>query len=243
MADVPPRFERLFAVPPADPVELSAESVDEFLAFASRVGSEDRERLRELISVAREDRGVVDRLFERLDRDRQADFGAALVTLSVIGELRRADALGRLEHLVWEELPEADEVGHGALSSRDLLEMLQSKSVEGIAYLATEEADELTLRVIRQHPSAVVRSAAVDAFLFNHHDSEEARARLQEVLPQKDAAFADRVRHTRSMDRDEFNVGLRRFYALHPEEVAPEPGRPPVRRDDGPTAPPKRQDR
>jgi 2-oxo-4-hydroxy-4-carboxy--5-ureidoimidazoline (OHCU) decarboxylase len=243
MADIPPRFERLFAIPPAEPVELSTESVDEFLAFAGRAGSEDQERIREMISAAREDREVVDRLFQRLDGDRRTDFGAALVTLSVIGELRRADALGRLEHLVWEELPEADEVGHGALSSRDLLEMLQSKAVEGISHLATDEADELTLRVIRDHPSTAVRSAAVDAFLFNHHDSDEAQASLQEVLQPKDAAFADRVRHTRSMDRDEFNAGLRRFYALHPEEVASEPGRPPVRRDDGPTAPPKRQDR
>jgi len=186
---------------------------------------------------------VVDRLFERLDRDRQADVGVALLTLSVIGELRRADALDRLERLVWEELPEAEEVGHGALSRRDLLEMLQSKAAEGIAYLATEEADEVIFRVIRHHPSAAVRSAAVDAFLFNHRDSDEARARLQEVLLPKDAAFAGRVRHTRSMDRDEFNEGLRRFYAMHPEEVAPEPGRPTVRREDGPTTPPRRQDK
>lgn len=243
MADVPPRFERSFAVPPAEPVDLSAETVDEFLAFAGRAGSEDRERFREMIFAAREDRAVVDRLFERLDRDRQADVGAALLTLSVIGELRRADALGRLERLVWEELPEAEDVGHGSLSRRDLLEMLQSKAAEGIAYLARDEADEIILRVIRDHPSAAVRSAAVDAFLFNHDDSDEARARLQEVLLPKDAAFAGRVRHTRSMDRDEFNAGLRRFYAMHPEEVAPEPGRPPVRREDGPTAPPKRQGR
>ena len=240
MADVPPRFERSFAVPSAEPVGLSAETVDEFLAFASRAGSEDRERLRELIFAAREDHAVVDRLFERLDRDRQADVGAALLTLSVIGELRRADALDRLERLVWEELSEAEEVGHGALSRHDLLEMLQSKAAEGIAYLATDEADEVIFRVIRHHPSPAVRSAAVDAFLFNHGDSDEARARLQEVVLLGDAAFADRVRHTRSMDRDEFNAGLARFYAVHPEEVAPEPGRPPARREEGPTAPPKR---
>jgi hypothetical protein len=243
MADVPPRFERSFTVPPAEPVELSAETVDEFLTFAARAGSENRERLREMIFAAREDRALVDGLFERLDRYRQADAVASLLTLSVIGELRRADALGRLERLVWEELPEAEEVGHGALSRRDLLEMLQSKAAEGIAYLATDEADEIILRVIQHHSSAAVRSASVYAFLFNHYDSNEARERLQEVLLPKDAAFAGRVRHTRSMNRDQFNAGLRHFYAMHPEEVAPEPGRPPVRREDGPTAPPKRQDR
>jgi len=196
-----------------------------------------------MIFAAREDRGVVDRLFERLDRYRQADVGMSLLTLSVIGELRRGDALGRLERLVWEDLPETDEVGHGDLSRRDLLEMLQAKAAEGIAYLATDEADEIIFRVTQHHSSTAVRSAAVDAFLFNHNDSDEARARLEEVLLPKDAAFAGRVRQTRSMDRDEFNAGLRRFYAMHPEEVAPEPGRPPVRREDGPTAPPKRQDR
>lgn len=242
MPDEPPRFERPFPVPAAEPVALSASSVDAFLAFAGRSGSAQRERVREMIAAARRERGVVDGLFERFERDRDADFGAALLTLSVIGELRSPDALDRLERLVWEELPEVGEVGHGSLGRRDLVEMFQSKAAEAIAYMATEESDARVLRVIREHQSAAVRSAAVDAFLFNHGDSEQARRQVSEVLRQEDAAFVDRVRHARSMGREDFNAGLTRFYALHREEVAPEPGRP-LRREARPTSPPRREGR
>jgi len=242
MPGIPPRIERPYAVARAEPVELSADRVDEFLAFAGRAGSGDRERVREMISAGREDRGLVDRLFERFERDRKADFGLAVVTLSVIGELRRADALPRLERLVWEELPETDHVGHGALGRRDIVEMFQSKAAEAIAYLATVDADAVTLRVIGNHASTAVRSAAVDAYLFNHHDSDEARATVRGVLRPGDVAFLDRVRHARAMDVDSFNAGLTHFYSAHPEEVAPQPGRPP-RRDDRPKPPPDRRSR
>jgi hypothetical protein len=146
--------------------------------------------------------------------------------------------------LVWEELPKEDEeVGHGALGRRDVLEMLQSKAVEGIAILGTTEADERVFRVIRDHPSAAVRSTAVDAYLFNQRDSIEAHDRLREALSPADATLADRTRHTGSVDRDAFNANLKRFYALHPEEVAPEPGRPLDSPDRGRPEPPTRYER
>lgn len=244
MSETPPRSGKPFPVPRAEPVELQAERIDEFLIYAGQAPGTDRERLREVIHSASKDRAVLDGLFERVERQRESDFGAALVILAVIGELQNVEALDRLDRLVWEELPkEDDEVGHGALGKRDVLEMLQSKAVEGIAGLGTAEAEERVFRVIRDHPSPAVRSTAVDAFLFNRGDSVEAHDRLRDALSPGDAALADRARHTGSVDRDAFNADLKRFYVLHPEEVAPEPGRPLERPDRGRPEPPTRYER
>ena len=105
-------------------------------------------------------------------------------------------------------------------------EILQAKAVESVAYLNTPEADAMTMRAIREHPSPVVRAAAIDAYLFNHGDTEAAKQELRAIAQKDDAILVDRVRKSADLNRESFNEGLARFYELHPNAVAPRPGPP-----------------
>lgn len=219
------------------PVPLSIETIDQFIAWASRSDSTGQLKVREEILKAREDSKVLAPLFDRLEKTGINDIGTSLIILGVIGELKNSQTIGRLDTLIWQPLPEEEEVGHGGLSKRDLVEMLESKTVECLAYLRTDVSDQNTLRVIREHPSLAVRSAAIDAYLYNHEDSAEAKERLRPFLQEKELPFLDRVRRTSFGDRDTFNERLKRFYEFHPEAIAPEPGVAPVQ----PPTKPKKQ--
>jgi hypothetical protein len=149
------------------------------------------------------------------------DLGTSLVILGILGEMRNRSSLRSLESVVWQRLPAVESGGHGELVERDLVEMLASKAVEAVAFLKIDTSDALTLRVVREHPSKLVRGAAIDAYLYNHGDSTQARERLRAVVRPEDRLLLDRVRRSRSNGRDAFNEGLRRFYSVYPQEVAP----------------------
>lgn len=223
---VPPERTETTASEAPGRVPLTVATLDAFLAWASGSGVDDREDVRAEIHAARGKPGILDALFERLDRSYTDDVGKSLIALAVIGELRSEAAAERLFGIVSRPLPESGEVPHGGLSERDLVEMIQAKAVEGLAYLRTEAADEWVLEIVSTHPSSAVRSAAADAYLFNHRDSEEARERLRQHLRDDEIHFLDRVRRQGSADRKAFDEALAGFYARHPELVAAAPGSP-----------------
>jgi len=245
---MPPTSGPQTAIQPVAPITLSVNTVDQFIAWANRSNTTDRLRVRDEIVKAREDSKVLAPLFERLEQAGKNDMGTSLIILGIIGELKNPASIGDLEKFIWQPLPDEQIVGHGALGDRDLLEMLQSKAVEGMAYLQTEEADRMTLRVISEHPSGAVRSAAIDAYLFNHEDSNQAKEELIRIVQGGDVLFLDRVRRVRSGNREKFNEGLVRFYQLHPEatppppEKAPESARSDRGRVDVPLEPPRRRE-
>jgi hypothetical protein len=210
-------------IEPPRQVPLRPETVDAFIDRASRADSADHRRVREEIDRASGDTQVVRLLTERLAAVGIRDLGTSLVIVGILGELRNRAALRSLDSVVWQPLPSPKAVGHGELTERDLVEMLASKAIEAVAYFKTDTTDALTLRVIREHQSSPVRAAAIDAYLYNHGDSARARDRLRGLVRPEDQLFLDRARRSRSSGRDAFNAALKRFYDLHPQEVAPAP--------------------
>lgn len=224
LGNQPPARSEQTSIKPVTPVSLSGETIDQFIAWAGRSDSTGYLKVREEILKAREDSTVLAPLFDRMEKTGTNDIGTSLIILGILGELKNPQLIGRLENFVWEPLPAEEKVGHGGLSKRDLVEMLESKAIECLAYVRTETSDKATLRVIREHASVAVRSAAIDAYLYNHEDSVEVKEWLRGIVQKQDLPFLDRVRRMSSGDREAFNEGLIRFYKLHPDMIAPAPG-------------------
>jgi len=222
----PPTLDRQTHIDPIDSVALDETTIDQFIAWASRSNARTYFDVRSEIIRARDNDDILIPLFDRYDRAIETDLDEALIILGIIGELKNPASIGRLEDIIWQELPPADTVYDAELTRRDVVEMLQSKAVECLAYVGIEKSYESTLTVIATHPSMVVRGAAIDAYLFNNNDSPEAKRELGEVVRTEDRIFLERVRKTQEMDIEDFNRQMSAFYRMYPEEVAPEPGEP-----------------
>ena len=232
----------------AQPVALTPESVKEFVLWASGSGLDEQEKVREAIQKAAHDDVVLKLLFQEYDSVEINDVGYSLIVLSIIGELKNPTSIPQLVAIINQELPAIDSAVHSGLSNRDYAEILASKAVECLAYLRTPEANQLTLKVIAEHNSSAVRSAAIDAYLFNNGDSREAKDRLRKIVKEEDKPLIDRVRFKRTGDAASFNAELNRFYELNPKEVAENPGEPSQKLKlsdssnmENPVTPPKRK--
>jgi len=225
--DLPPvRSEKPIIYEKADSVALSPSTIKEFINWASGSDLNEREIIRKEIMKSSKDEEVLKLLFEEFENVDVQDVSYSLIVLSIIGEMQNPNALPFLEKIIYRELPKQEEQFHSGLTKRDLVEMLSSKAVECVAYLKIDESNRSTLNVISQHPSIAVRSAAIDAYLFNNDDSEEAKKTLKEVVRESEANLIDRTRFTRNSKKEEFDRNLSLFYKNNPKEIAPEPGEP-----------------
>jgi len=147
-------------------------------------------------------------------RAKKSDFTWRRSLLEVLGELQRPDAFPVLQGIAWAPLPEREKNAGERTTSRDYEEMLESVAVRGLAFIRTDSgefipsADDEVLKLAAQHPSLVVRLAAIDAFLWNYDDAPTARSRLQQALPDDMRRYLDRVRLDPSMDPDVFNRAI-----------------------------------
>jgi hypothetical protein len=87
--------------------------------------------------------------------------------------------------------------------------MVQVKAVQGLAYLATPQADAAVREVIVKHEALHVRVSAIDAYMWNHGDSPETAAELYRLLPADLHRYVERPRFHRGMDHQEFTRRLR----------------------------------
>ena len=101
--------------------------------------------------------------------------------------------------------------------------MLQAKAIDGLAYLRNPEADNEVLRAAGKHPSRIVRAEAIDAYLWNHQDSAEAKATLARYVRPDEKVFLDRVRRGDGEGAEQFNPKLAQFLKAHPELAPPKP--------------------
>jgi len=157
--------------------------------------------------------------YQRLPVER---FSERLIVVSVLGELRRPEALSRLQEVIWTPLPVTESVPEG-LSTRDLEEMIQAKAVHGLAYLATSAADEAVREVIANHEALHVRVSAIDAYMWNHGDSRQTAQELFELLPAEMHLYVERPRFHRGMDPREFSRRLSAWRAKWVTEPEPDP--------------------
>jgi hypothetical protein len=234
-----PRLTGPINVPnPPTPVPLTAATVDDFLAWVQRVPVSNTALIRQLIAQAATDDAVVDELAKRLFEIPIQNIGRHLMILSILGETRNPHAVAPLVRFIWLDRPLVDEptemLGVGTHTSRfNYNSGLKARAVEMLAYIGTNDALAGTRDAISKHADAEVRISAMDAYLFNHNDSEESKAELRRIARPDEAKLIGIPRRTRDMDVKAFDVRVQTFYERYPEERPPVPQQTPQHdRDD-----------
>lgn len=207
-------------------VTLSVETLDEFLIYAATSPVSEKENVRKIIAEQTGNEKIGLAIQESYRNTVRDDFDFALVQLSVLGELRAKNSIPFFVELLRTKVKDGTrDLEHG-LSQRDRLSMLQVKAVQGLAYLQSPEADKIVIKTAAEHTSRAVRSAAVQAMLYNSNDKNITRKNLERILKTKDRSLLDLVRRTSTTKAEEFNNQLAEYYRKYPDEVATAPGKP-----------------
>jgi hypothetical protein len=210
---------RALAIVRAIPLRASIDTVERALPrLIAAIGSSrraDMPLVREALAQLRRRTNAVAAITRSLDRAERSNFVWRRSLLEVLGELQRPDAFPVLRTIAWAPLPDREKGAGERTTARDHEEMLQSVAVRGLAFIRTDAGEVIpsvndeVIKLAVEHPSLVVRIAAVDAFLWNHGDSPAARARLQEALPREMHGYITRPRLQRSLDPEAFGRATR----------------------------------
>jgi hypothetical protein len=184
--------------------------------------------IQQRVSKCRGDERIVDTLLDALWKLPVVDVGRHRVILSILGELRNARALSRLEEFVWFDGELTPSMPHPkdrrpCMFESSGTELLQSRAAEMLSYLATEAAARAAMKIARDHPKLAVRVAAIDAHLFNHGDSPEAAEELRTLVRPADRPFVGLPRKVRGGDVEQFEWAVFEWYARNPEHRPPKP--------------------
>jgi hypothetical protein len=198
-------------------------SVAAYINWAAASTQRDRETVRRGLAEVKGNRQIGEAFCEYARRARFTDHSRALVTLGLLGEMKGAAGEACFREFLAMPLPTQGTVVEGEIVERTALASLQAKAVDGLAYLRTPQADEEVLRLAREHPSRVVRAEAINAYLWNHGDSEEAKQALRKRAREDEAIFVDRVRWNTGEKAESFNRKLEVFLKAHPDAIAPAP--------------------
>ena len=201
---------------------LSPSTLDQFIEIAVSSTSKTDEQIREAIHNAEKDSLLVDGLIARFKNVRSQDLGRGLVILSILGELGSEQAIYFYRDILKDEKEVEEHLTGEYMSDRDILEMYQTKVIQSLAYIKSELSDSLVLDYIRWHPAIAVRAAAIEAYMYNHGDSDEAKSILKNVLDEDDYVYLDRTRRNKRQSSVEFNKELVMFYDDHPEQIPPQ---------------------
>ena len=208
-------------------IHLTRDTISSFLAWAAHLPIGRRDLIRRRIAQVAGDDGLVQALCDELLVLDDVDPVRHFALLSTIGETRNALALPALGKLIWHARPSNGQphrdCGCRDASTTDLLGGLQARAVEMVAYIGGEGAHAIVFDVLARHPARATRIAAIDAYLYNHGDSDAARERLRATVQPADAKFVGLPRFTRETDRRTFDAKVARFYRDHPHERPPVP--------------------
>jgi hypothetical protein len=211
------------------------ESVQRFVDWASASYTSESEDVYKAIAAARENREIAKAFCEEVSRSMTQDHSRTLVTLALLGEMKSPIGTECLAKFLHQPFPTHGTVIDGEIVEQTAMGMLQGKAIDGLAYLRSPEGDKEIFWAIREHPSRVVRAEAIDAYLWNHNDSAEARATLARYVRPEEKVFLDRVRRGSGEGAKEFNPKLETFLKEHPELLAPQPEKGATERKGTPT--------
>lgn len=222
---------RLGNPPPFDLLSgprLSCETGDEFIMWAASVPISHLDVIRQRISKCHGDDKIVDWLLDELWKLPVMDVSRHGVILSILGELRNERAQDSLEKFIWYERELTTSAPHSedrrpCMFESSGTELLQSRAVEMLSYLATKGAAKATLKIARSHPKLAVRAAAIDSHMFNHGDSREVAVELRKVVRASDRALVGLPRKVRGGDVKEFERAVFDWYERNPEHRPPRP--------------------
>ncbi len=205
----------------ADQVELALYDV---LPQIYKATKGDLPVVAEVVAKLREQPGAVEAMGRHYRQLPAEAFEQRLVVLGILGEMKRSDALAQLREVVWAPLPPAGGQAD-KLTARDLEEMVQVKAVQGLAFLATPEADAEVREVIARHEALHVRVSAIDAYMWNHGDRPETAAELYKLLPAELHPYVERPRFQSGQNAEEFTRKLRAWQEKwgHQTQTQPPP--------------------
>lgn len=192
-----------------------------FIDWAGASPVRRREEVRRLLAEARGNRAIATAFCDEALVAIKADHSRAILTLSLLGEMGSPvgeECSRKVSHL---PIPEKGTLAHGEILEQTALGTIQAKAIDGLAYLHSPSADEEVLWAAGEHPSRIVRAEAIEAYLWNHNDSFEARTVLQKYVREEERLFLDRVRRQPDENAEEFNRKLADFLKAHPEAAAP----------------------
>ncbi len=219
--ETPPMgLKQATTVTKAKQAELTVNTIDAFILWASGSSKKEREVVRTQIVNAKSKGKISDGLFERFYKVEQKDFSKAVIILAIIGELRTPEAIEPLYKIATATVPPRSADAHNQLEETDRVEMLATKAVEGLAYFNTPNTDELVRKIIATHPSRTVRATAINAYLYNKRDSKEAKEQLRGIIQKGDENRLDATRLIANQKSANFNQKAAEFYSKYPEHNA-----------------------
>jgi HEAT repeat protein len=203
---------------------LRADTIDEFLA---KVGGTPRSQIstvQNAIARSKADSEMVVALTKRLLVTPVTDVNRHLMILSILGELKDPSTIPALREFIWSDRPLVPTVPVETRSGRGTSYFnhdgaLRARAAEMLSFIGTREADEAILEIAWKHSGAEVRIAAIDAYLFNHSDSADAKEELIKRVRPEERKLVGLPRFKQGMDRAEFDRRVLDFYRLYPEEM------------------------
>jgi hypothetical protein len=209
-------------LPPAASVDEVELALFDLLPQIYRATNRDLPVVAEVVAGLRRQPAAVEAMARQYRQLPAEAIEQRLVVLGILGEMRRSDAVAQLREVVWAPLGPADSQAE-RLTARDLEEMIQVKAVQGLAFLATPQADAAVREVIENHEALHVRVSAIDAYMWNHGDSPATAAELYRLLPADLHPYVERPRFHRGIDREEFTRRLRAWQKKWGSQSQPAP--------------------
>ena len=202
----------------------ASRAVAAFIDWAGASLPEEHEDGRKALEAARGNKDVVKAFADEITRAQRTDHSRALLALALLGELRSPDAEQFLRDFVNQPFPTA---GHktteGEIIEQTALGTLQAKAIDGLAYLNSPSANEEVLSQVSKHPSIIVRSEAISAYLWNQKDKEAARRTLLQRVLKGEERYIDQITRVEGERAGSFNPKLEAYLKAHPEVVPPAP--------------------
>jgi len=208
-------------------------AVAAFIDWAGASLPEEHEDGRKALAAARGNKDVVKAFADEITKAQRTDHSRALLALALLGEMRSPDAEQFLRDFVNQPFPtEGHKTTEGEIIEQTALGTLQAKAIDGLAYLQSPGANEEVLTQVSKHPSIIVRSEAISAYLWNQKDKEAARRTLLQRVLKGEERYIDQITRVEGERAESFNPKLEAYLRAHPEVAPPAPEYEKERRQD-----------
>lgn len=202
----------------------ASRAVAAFIDWAGASLPEEHEDGRKALAAARDNQDIVKAFTAEITKAQRSDHSRALLALSLLGEMRSSASEEFFREFVNQPFPEGGtRTEEGEIVEQTALATLQAKAIDGLAYLHSGSADEEVLKQVQRHPSIIVRSEAISAYLWNQNDKEAARRILLQYIRKGEERYLDQITREEGERAASFNSKLEAYLKAHPEVVPPAP--------------------
>lgn len=204
--------------------EEAAKAVAAFIDWAGASLPEEQEDGRKALVGARDNADIVKAFTQEIANAQRTDHSRALLALALLGEMKSPAAEEFLRSFVNQPFPESGtKTEEGEILEQTALATLQAKAIDGLAYLHSKTADEEVLSQVQRHPSIIVRSEAISAYLWNQTNKDVGRRTLSQFVRKDEQRYLDQITRQAGERAASFNPKLEAYLKAHPEVVAPAP--------------------